>query len=170
MSEYLKKAKTFLKKAQATMLIEYVGCDIPLHWQGEKEKHNHYQFTIVTPRGEMTDNFWDSLINTKLSQMTLDQYCIKHHRMPYAALWVGEKWQIKKDWETQVKNAIPNEYDILACLTQYVPDTFEEFCEEFGYSNDSISALKTYLACQEEAAKLKKIFTKEQLEELEEIW
>lgn len=170
MSEYFEKAKNFLKKAQATMFIEYVGCDIPLHWQGEKEKHNHYQFTIVTPRGEMTSNFWDSRVNTWLSQMTLDQYCIRHYRMPFNALWREEKNRVKKAWETQVKNATPNEYNILACLDSHIPDTFDEFCNEFGYSNDSISALKTYLACQEEAAKLKKIFTKEQLEELEEIW
>lgn len=35
--------------------------------------------------------------------------------------------------------------------------SFKQWAAEFGFSNDSISALQTYLACQENAEKLRKL-------------
>lgn len=57
MSQYTEQAINFLNKANATMTIELVGCDVPTHWKGEIARHNHYKFTITTPRGSMTDDF-----------------------------------------------------------------------------------------------------------------
>ena len=37
-------------------------------------------------------------------------------------------------------------------------DSFEFFCNEFGYSNDSIKALKIYKACKRDAKKAKFVF------------
>ena len=31
----------------------------------------------------------------------------------------------------------PSVYDIFACLQKYDPETFEDFCAEFGYDTDS---------------------------------
>jgi len=36
--------------------------------------------------------------------------------------------------------------------------SFKDFCSEFGYSTDSISALKTYKACLKNTDKVKKLF------------
>ena len=80
-----------------------------------------------------------------------------------------EKIRAQKLWKEIKKEAIPSEYDILACLCTYMPDTFEDFCSEFGYDNDSMSALKTYLACQKQYSQICKIFTKEQVGKLAEI-
>ena len=66
-------------------------------------------------------------------------------------------------------NAIPTEYDILACVEKYSYDSFSDFCAEFGYSTDSISARETFLACGEEYAGLRRIFTEEQMEKMREI-
>ncbi|MNK14377.1 hypothetical protein D3C87_324950 [compost metagenome] len=46
--------------------------------------------------------------------------------------------------------------------------TFHNWCDEFGYDDDSISARNTYDACQENADKLMKIFNKQQIEQLQE--
>ena len=46
--------------------------------------------------------------------------------------------------------------------------TFNDFCSEFGYSNDSISSLKTYQTCCEYAVQLRKVFTREQMEAMRE--
>lgn len=46
-------------------------------------------------------------------------------------------------------------------------NTFEDFCDELGYDTDSRKTLKTYIACQENGTKLRKIFTKDQIETLE---
>lgn len=169
MKNYIEQAKNFLKNCNATMDIKLVGCDIPTHWKGVKEEHNHYRFTIKTPKGSMTDDFWDSIYNTKLSKITFDEYCCEKHKMHERDMLPAEKIRAQKLWKELRKEALPTEYDILACLETYVPDTFEDFCSEFGYDDDSISALKTYLACQKQWSNIRKIFTEEQIEELAEI-
>lgn len=66
-------------------------------------------------------------------------------------------------------NELPTVYDILSCLTKYDCGTFSCFCNQFGYNNDSTSALKTYLACVKEYHDIRRIFTDEQLEALRNI-
>lgn len=64
----------------------------------------------------------------------------------------------------------PSPYDVLACLQTYEPeDTFEAFCLEYGYDSDSIRALKIYKAVWREYAKLRKLFSVEELALLAEI-
>lgn len=63
----------------------------------------------------------------------------------------------------------PNEYDVLSCLTKYDPETFEDFCANFGYDTDSINARKVYKAVQKEYDALSKMFTEKELEEMQEI-
>jgi hypothetical protein len=67
------------------------------------------------------------------------------------------------------KGVSPVAYDLLACITKYDPDTFENFCREFGYDTDSRKAEKTYEAVKEEYAKVSFFFTAEEIEELQEI-
>jgi len=64
-------------------------------------------------------------------------------------------------------------YSILACVTKYVPDSFDEFCSDFGYEfkneTEYIKAKQTHLDCLEQVKNLKKLFTSEQFEKLSEI-
>lgn len=66
------------------------------------------------------------------------------------------------------KGEEPNPYDVLACLTKYDPDTFENFCSEFGYDTDSRTAEKTFRAVQKEWGSVQRLFS-DVLEELREI-
>ena len=63
----------------------------------------------------------------------------------------------------------PRAYDLLACLQKYDPGDFENFCSEFGYDTDSRSAHKTWKAVVNEWRKVRKFFTDEELEQLQEI-
>ena len=63
----------------------------------------------------------------------------------------------------------PTPYDILACLTKYDPETFEDFCSEFGYDTDSRSAKKTYKAVVKEWNGIVSLFDDNELELLREI-
>lgn len=63
----------------------------------------------------------------------------------------------------------PTMYDILTCMTKYDPETFENFCSEFGYDTDSRKAEKTYKAVKKEYAAMKRLFSNEVLEEMQEI-
>jgi len=64
----------------------------------------------------------------------------------------------------------PNAYDVLACLNTHLDgESFEDFCSSYGYEVDSIKAFKTYKATLKQNEGLKKIFSSEQLEELNNI-
>ena len=70
----------------------------------------------------------------------------------------------------QAKNIIaPTAYDVLSCLTKYDCGDFENFCSECGYDVDSRKAYKTYKAVKREWENVKKLWTPEQIELLQEI-
>ena len=60
----------------------------------------------------------------------------------------------------------PNMYDVLACLTKYDPDTFENFCSDFGY--DYYDGKKVYKLVCKEWENVDKLFG-DIIEELQEI-
>lgn len=63
----------------------------------------------------------------------------------------------------------PTAYDILSCLEKYDCGSFEDFCGEFGYDTDSRTAEKTYKAVCKEVDAVNRLFTSEQIEQLQEI-
>lgn len=65
----------------------------------------------------------------------------------------------KKDWS----------YDVLVCLNVDYSEDFEDFCEMYGYDTDSRVALETYEKVRKETKNLKKLWTSEELERLNEI-
>jgi len=63
----------------------------------------------------------------------------------------------------------PTIYDILTCLQKYDVGTFDQFCSEFGYDNDSRTAEKIYKAVVKEYNNMSRLFNPEELEQLSEI-
>jgi hypothetical protein len=63
----------------------------------------------------------------------------------------------------------PTMYDVLTCLQKYDVGTFDNFCGEFGYDNDSISAHKVYKAVAREYKNMVRVFGQSVLEEMQEI-
>lgn len=45
--------------------------------------------------------------------------------------------------------------------------SFQDFCDNFGYSSDSINALNVYRECEKTNKNLRKVFTKEQLQQMQ---
>lgn len=169
MNEYLEQAKNLLNKANVKCEIVYGGISRNENWK-EKEKRNWYDVTITTPRGKMTFTFWDSIHNTEISTMTFEEYAkkkLKYNRVEDMSY--GEKVKAKNDLARLKADAVPNEYDVLACLEKYDPGTFEDFCSELGYNEDSRTAERIYIAVIKEYKDLIRIFTEEQMEELREI-
>lgn len=62
----------------------------------------------------------------------------------------------------------PNIYDVLTCLQKYDIGTFENFCSEFGYDQDSRTAERIYKAVLKEFAGVERLFS-DIIEELQEI-
>ena len=63
----------------------------------------------------------------------------------------------------------PTLYDVLSCLQKYEVGTFEDFCDNYGYHNDSITALKTYKAVVKEFQAMERLFNSDELEVLQTI-
>ena len=170
MTDCQAQAKQFLVDCNAIMEINFIGKEVPSHWLGETKPHNKYQFTITTPKGKYTSYFWASLWNTMESEMTADDLARKKYKAHYDVLRMHERTNVLRELKSRKANAIPSAYDILAAVEKYGYDSFSDFCDAFGYSTDSISAMETYLACGEEYAGLRRIFTEGQMEELREIY
>lgn len=168
MNEYTKQALDFLDKAKASIKIEFSGVAINKEWK-EKGKRNLYNVTITTPLGSMNFDFWDSIYNTEISVMNLEEYAKKRFKCQYEYLTYADKVKVRKELKEKKAAAIPSAYDVLACLIKYDPGTFEEFCCEFGYNEDSRTAERIYVAVIKEYKQLERIFTAEQIEELREI-
>ena len=69
------------------------------------------------------------------------------------------------------KPATPTNADIMHSLlldADAADQSFNEWCDNYGYDNDSMKAFKMYQACCEEAVNLKKTFTREQIEAMRE--
>jgi hypothetical protein len=83
------------------------------------------------------------------------------------------------DFYDSIKNTEDNKsarfsfYSVLACMSYSTPESFDDFCAEFGYEfkNESeyISAKSTHLACLDQDKNLRKLFTPDHLEKLSEI-
>lgn len=170
MTDYQAQAKQFLADCNATMEIKFVGKEVPSCWLGETKPHNKYQFTIKTSRGEYTSYFWDSLHNTEISDTSERTYAQQKYKASYDRLRSYEKAEARAELVKLKANAIPTEYDILDCVEKYSYDSFSDFCDELGYSTDSISARETFLAYGEKYAGLRRIFTEEQMEKMREIY
>ena len=63
----------------------------------------------------------------------------------------------------------PTPYDVLASLTKYNPDTFEDFCSSYGYDEDSRKAEKTFKAVVKEWENISDLWTGEEINKLQEI-
>lgn len=168
MTDYSQMANDFLSKANAKIDITFIGRAINSDWS-ENILRNLYDVTITTRRGSMTVKFWDSLHNTQITQMSVEDYAKKYFRTQYGCLALCERTQASKKLKAMKNEAKPTAYDVLACLAKHDCGSFDNFCLEYGYSNDSIRALRTYLAYSKEYEALCRIFNAEQIEALREI-
>jgi len=63
----------------------------------------------------------------------------------------------------------PTAYSVLSVLQKDDPGSFEDFCSEYGYDTDSRRAEKTYNAVVDEYNNLSRLFSDEELKEMQEI-
>ena len=173
MSEYQKQAIDFLKSCNATMDITFIGTEINPCWN-EDQPRNKYHFVITTPKGKMEGDFWDSLYNTEIYNMTVADFLKKTYRILYARdATKSEREKARSALAELQKQAKHNEYHILACLEKYDVGSIDDFMDEFGYeinsTRDFTNLLNTYNAVVKQYNDLCRIFTEEQMEMLRKI-
>lgn len=74
-------------------------------------------------------------------------------------------------WQADARPQAPHAADVLHSIildSSAVGQSFQSWCDEFGYDSDSRKAEATYRACQENADKLSRIFNHQQREALAE--
>lgn len=151
-SEYEQQALDFLTKYEITFDAKFI--ENGKHFPDDKEKRDIYELTLAKGNRKIFFRFGQSIAHSKPSKDVLDRAAMKS--------W-GHRAKLLK----QVKQ--PTAYDLLASITKYSPGSFENFCGDFGYDEDSIKANNTYKAVCEEWFKVESFFTDEQLAELQEI-
>lgn len=145
MSEYVKQAKDFLASCNATMKMMYLGKEANATWDETRERDT-YMVNIVTPMGNMQIKFWDS-INDTINN-------VNRTRSGYSRKY-------------------PTEYDILSCLQKYDVGDIEDFICEYGYEikkrGDLKRIMNIYDAVIKEYNNIRRCFTEEQIEAMQEI-
>lgn len=176
MDEYQKQALDFLESTNSTISIDFLRSGY--HFHTDKEKRDIYLITINKGSRKYSFEFGQSLNNSGFyftmgkRRVDLDR---KFLEVSKSQLTHHIKRNISYDYLDNGKSdkihypQAPSEYSILAAITKYDPGTFEEFCSEYGYDVDSISANTIYLAVKDEWNHIQTLYTDEELELLREI-
>lgn len=171
MNEYTLQAKRFLENCNAQMTINYMGLRNS-NW--DDELHDFYMVNIVTPKGTMTVNFYDSLYNTQLNNLSFDKLYEKRTNHYYDSLQLHERTKFIKQIKKEREERKVTEYDILSSLEKYDVGSMDEFKQEFGYeinnAKDLTNFINTYNAVVEQYRDICRCFTTKQIEALREIW
>lgn len=146
------------------------------HFQGDKDKRDIYNITLKRGQRKYSFKFGQSIVNSgfyytkgaqkiELDRKLLDpKYNIitEVKRRDFGFLNNGKSDVIHKP-------KTPTLYDVLTCIQKYDVGSFEDFCSDFGYEEDSRTAKKTYKAVVKEYDKICSLFNNEELEILQLI-
>ena len=156
MSQYLQQAKSFLEETNTKIDIVKIGCLIT-PWSNTDKPVNTYSVTLTNKRHTYNFKFYSSI------QDTYGPYDER-----YDNYWGSCEHRARKKWRIEMRKK-DYTYDVLACLNIDYSEDFEDFCSDFGYSDDSITAHRTYDAVRTETKNLKRLFTESELEKLSEV-
>jgi hypothetical protein len=185
-SKYDRQAEDFLKKTETTFKAEFLKHDF--HFNEDKEKRDIYLITLKKGNREFKFKFGQSLyssikfkvIKGYLDNKTREHLKIKGYDFDYFQdFGVNTKEELNrlkpffvgsgKFWEENKNFKIPSAYDVLACLQKYEVGSFKDFCDSFGYDEDSRKAEKTYNLVVEEYKNVCMLWNEKELEILQEI-
>lgn len=170
MNTYEEQAIKFLNATGTTMTINYSHTD--KYFFDDKESRDIYK--VVLKRGERQFEFtFGNSINDSGFYIQEGKRKIEIDRK-YLGLKAPALRRISgvSVYDKGISihwPKVPTEYSILAALTKYDPISFDEFCSEFGYSTDSINALKIYEDVKKGYLNLCSLYNEEEMNTLREI-
>ena len=143
MNKYEKQGTDFLKSTGTELKATFLKNDY--HFVDDKDKRDIYKITLKRGDREYKFNFGQSLNNS-------NKFKINYGKLGKTKILVK-----------------PTTYDILSCLQTDDLVDFKDFCDNFGYSDDSIKAEKIYRAVLNEYENLKMLYSDEELLKISEI-
>ena len=138
-----------LRKLLAELKVEVIFTGIKKYFPKDKEERLTGLFRITRDEKQITFPYGFSIKDTEL------------YNNPHPTKINYTKLSTKrKEFKTNLL------YDCLtSCKMDYfVSIDFDEFCDEFGYSNDSITDKQTWERCLKQSAKLQHIFKESEID------
>jgi hypothetical protein len=198
-SQYDQQAQDFLAKHGLKFRASLSDTKTPAWAKDGEETGHHYRITLSRaarlekvagattpmkmPPTRLVFDFWNSVNaaqKLKEASKRLTDYQLQkrnaegdfktgYTRMDGSVTMWSQKEMDER--EAAVNACHPSDYDVLACISSdaYTPETFADFCAEYGYEKDSIKALQQYRRCLNFSRMLKAFFTEKELNELSEI-
>lgn len=180
MKDYRKQADDFAKKHGITLVIE--GKENRKYFSEDEQPRDVYKLTLMRNEEEYNFEFGQSLIDSdhwKLHRFNNKKIGDEIKIFGFNNLFANETDAKRVTIKTNTgvkpvtkpvfyKGSKPEIYDVLASLTKTDPETFENFCSEYGYDEDSRKAYKVFLAVTKEYNAVINLFG-DIIEELSEI-
>ncbi len=180
-TDYDKQSQDFLDRANVSFAVVLIGSDCPMFCEDKgkgkdldkvdtypRKSHihgKHYRATFGRVNidaqnanhktGTFTVDYWNSYADEE------------HNKLGSPAYRNGETGIMFLGSRNKKRTVKP--YDVLTCVQKSDPGTFEDFCADFGYDNDSRKAERVYRAVVEEWRKVRSFFTEAEIEALQEI-
>lgn len=176
MSEYEKQARYFLEKTGSTLTVEFLKHD--KYFIDDKETRDIYSVILKRGEREYKFTFGQSIANSGFKVLNSNGRELKHIYLKEWDYNERDPQKFKKFLVAHlgsirglkiVQPEEPSAYDILACLQTYDVGTFQNFCDEFGYNDDSIKAHDLYKRVVDEHNNLKMLYSDVELKVLGEI-
>ena len=167
MNEYEQAAIDFLNQTGTTLDVTFLKNDF--HFHNDKHKRDIYKCTLKRGDRYYEFQYGQSLLKSAHYQDLI--FSDRKYTLSGSCLSGGYKINdIARDPNIKKVDGIkPSAYDILSCLTKYNPGSFDDFCGEFGYSSDSITAKKVYDSVIDEYLHMCVLFNDNELEKMMEI-
>ena len=182
MNKYELKANEFLKSKKIELKIDFIKND--KYFMDDDDKRDIYKISLKRDKREISFNFGQSIIDSGFKivyKFAGNENKFKH---TFTEQHLYNSKNVEKDinklfnekrnnfgFSAQIESfqlpKPPTAYDVLASLQKYEVGNFEDFCDNFGFNNDSIKALKTYNNVVEEFKKVTYLFSDQEIEEME---
>ena len=190
-TDYNKQAIDFLKATNTQFKAELLRNDY--HFDNDKFKRDIYNITLTRGNRCFSFEFGQSNVNSQyyFDKTSKRKYTEgkeyfesidigntkKHYKNRFLSFISNSSMFVRSINDTKALKRLgllkegtkPTEYDILSRLTKYDPDTFESFCDDFGYDTDSKSAEKNYNSVVNEYKNVAMLWNDSEIEQLTEI-
>lgn len=163
MNEYETQAQEFLTKTWTTIKKEFKVYWIHFKW--DTEKRNIWSITLTKGNRSYTFDYWDSIVNSTVKDKEAFNNLTFKRRQYITEHPIREHYYPTKENPEKIE---PSDYSVLSCLDVF-DWNHEDFCDSFWYDQDSITALDTYKAVQEQSRELLMLYSHSEIEMLQEI-
>lgn len=182
-SSHEDQANRFLKDTETTIKTEFLRHG--KHFEDDTHTRDIYEVTMTRGDREYKFNFGQSIINSgvvlfhtggKRTRHTgfimPDDLRKKAEAEPLKKRRIVTGWMSREHFSLhglKFKFQHPTAYNVLACLQKSDPESFDNFCSEFGYDTDSKQAEKTHQTVRDEWLNVERLFTESEIVRLWDI-